>query len=54
MKMFEDAGWTLDRINGSHHVYIKKGFHFSVPGPKSREVSPGILRSAIKKIKEVG
>ncbi len=54
MKKFRDAGWVLDRIRGSHHIFTKKGQAFSVPGPASREVSPGVSNAALKKIEEVG
>ena len=54
MKMFESNGWTLGRINGSHHVYIKNGHHFSIPGPGNRENSIGLEKTALKKLKEVG
>lgn len=37
-------GCTLDRINGSHHIFIKEGEgHISVPVHKGR-VKPGYVR----------
>jgi predicted RNA binding protein YcfA (HicA-like mRNA interferase family) len=51
-KIFEDAGWILDRIDGSHHVYVKDGRAFPIPGPANREVDPGTVRKALKILKE--
>ena len=53
-KKFQDAGWKLDRIVGSHHIFVKDGHHFSVQGPASNQVSAGVARNALKKIQEVG
>lgn len=32
IKIMEQEGWTLDRINGSHHIMVKTG-HRAVPVP---------------------
>ena len=32
MKILKDNGWVLDRIKGSHHVFVKDGFR-NVPVP---------------------
>jgi predicted RNA binding protein YcfA (HicA-like mRNA interferase family) len=37
------AGWTLDRIHGSHHIMSKDGRAVPVPVHGSRDVGPGLL-----------
>ena len=32
-KALERNGWLLDRIQGSHHIYIKKGHPERIPVP---------------------
>lgn len=32
-KLFEEAGWKLDRIKGSHYIYKKKNTSFLVSIP---------------------
>ncbi|MDO8958687.1 MAG: type II toxin-antitoxin system HicA family toxin [Rhodocyclaceae bacterium] len=34
-------GWTLDRVNGSHHIMVKDGR--AVPVHGKRDVGPGLL-----------
>lgn len=49
-KIIESRGWILVRINGSHHVYRKKGENFaiSVPVHKNQDLKIGILKSLMK------
>lgn len=42
------AGWTLDRIHGSHHIMTKDGQAVPVPVHGSRDVGIGLL-SAIQR-----
>ena len=37
------AGWTLDRINGSHHILVKNGQRVPVPVHGSRDFGPGLI-----------
>jgi predicted RNA binding protein YcfA (HicA-like mRNA interferase family) len=37
------AGWTLARINGSHHVMVKGGDSVPVPAHGTKDVGPGLL-----------
>ncbi len=37
------AGWTLDRVNGSHHVMVKDGKAVPVPVHGTRDVGAGLL-----------
>jgi predicted RNA binding protein YcfA (HicA-like mRNA interferase family) len=49
IRLLEDAGWTLDRIRGSHHVFrhpYKPGI-VVVPHPK-KDLGTGLV-SAIRK-----
>jgi len=49
-KIIECKGWVLVRINGSHHIYRKKGerFAISVPVHKNEDLKIGILKSLMK------
>ncbi|MCC6972003.1 MAG: type II toxin-antitoxin system HicA family toxin [Phycisphaerales bacterium] len=44
-KKLEQHGWTLSRISGSHHVFVKPGerSHISIPVHAGR-VKPKYLR----------
>lgn len=43
-KALEHHGWTLDRVNGSHHVFVKEGEgHLTIPVHKGR-VKPHYVR----------
>ncbi len=52
-KKAEAQGWTLDRIEGSHHVFVKQGHQVSILGPANNEVPAGTVRGILKKMKEV-
>ncbi|MCL2007194.1 MAG: type II toxin-antitoxin system HicA family toxin [Treponema sp.] len=41
-------GWELDRINGSHHIYVKEGCR-SIPVPFHGNKDLGILGKRILK-----
>ena len=49
-KILEQNNWLLVRINGSHHVYRKKGesFAISIPVHKNEDLKIGILKSLMK------
>ncbi len=49
-KLLEKKGWQLARINGSHHIYIKKEavYRISVPVHKSNALKIGLLKSLMK------
>ncbi len=49
-KVLEKHGWILIRVNGSHHVYRKKGNNFaiSVPVHSNQDLGVGILKSIMK------
>lgn len=48
IKLMEAEGWTLDRINGSHHIMIKEGLR-SVPVPVHGKDDLGPLAARILK-----
>jgi predicted RNA binding protein YcfA (HicA-like mRNA interferase family) len=36
IKDLEKAGWELDRVSGSHHIFVKAGhLSISVPHPRA-------------------
>lgn len=49
-KILERNGWTLARINGSHHIYIKIGsdLRISVPVHKNDDLKIGLLKKLLK------
>ena len=49
-KALEKRGWTLLRINGSHHIYGKEGERqrFSIPIHGNQALKPGLLSALLK------
>ena len=49
-KLAESKGWTLARINGSHHVYTKEGRieRVVIPIHGNRPLKIGLQRSLMK------
>ena len=45
-KLLEKHGWELNRINGSHHIYIKSGIpsRISIPIHKNTPLKIGLLK----------
>ncbi len=37
------AGWTLNRVNGSHHVMVKDGKAVPVPVHGTRDAGAGLV-----------
>lgn len=50
VRLLERTGWTLVRINGSHHILTKDGFRerISVPVHGNRPLKLGLLRVIMK------
>ena len=50
IRILERQGWTLLRVNGSHHIYGKQGMavRFSVPVHANRPLKHGLLRHLLK------
>ncbi len=51
MKILEENGWVLARINGSHHIYTKTGFDRPIPVPyhKEKDSDLGVFAKQILK-----
>jgi predicted RNA binding protein YcfA (HicA-like mRNA interferase family) len=49
-KLLELNGWTLLRIQGSHHIYGKSGVasRISVPIHGNKDIKIGLLRNLLK------
>lgn len=49
IRELERAGWLLDRVRGSHHIYVhpERGGHVTVPHPK-KDLGKGLI-GAIRK-----
>jgi predicted RNA binding protein YcfA (HicA-like mRNA interferase family) len=48
---FRRAGWTINHIEGSHHILVKKGsnIHLSIPVHKGKDLGVGLLKKLIEK-----
>ncbi len=48
--VLEKKGWTLKKIHGSHHVFMKAGRNerISVPVHSNKDLKVGLLRSIMK------
>ena len=48
--LLERNGWTLKRVQGSHHVYGKPGseYRLSVPVHGNRDLKRGLQRHLLK------
>ncbi len=45
IRKLQAAGWTLARINGSHHVMVKGGLAVPVPVHGHRDLGKGLVAS---------
>lgn len=46
IKELEDAGWILDRITGSHHIFTHRYNPYTIPVPHSKKDLPvGTVKS---------
>lgn len=43
IKLLQEKGWHLDRIEGSHHILIKGNKTLSVPVHGSKDLGKGLL-----------
>ena len=50
-RILERNGWLLMRIQGSHHIYCKRGspLRLSVPIHRNQTLKVGLLRDLMKK-----
>jgi len=49
VKRLKKLGWTIDRIEGSHHVMFKDGVSVVVPVHGGKDLKAGTLNSIEKK-----
>ena len=49
-KLLQAKGWSLARINGSHHIYTKPGsiLRISVPVHGNKSLKSGLQKSLMK------
>ena len=49
-KLLQGKGWSLARINGSHHIYTKQGsiLRISVPVHGNKSLKYGLQKSLMK------
>ena len=48
LRRLEKEGWTLERVNASHHVMVRGGETISVPVHANRDLSKGLLNKPLK------
>ena len=48
VKIFEKAGWSVDRQRGSHVILVKEGHIATLSVPDHNELAKGTLRSLIR------
>jgi predicted RNA binding protein YcfA (HicA-like mRNA interferase family) len=49
VKLLKKHGWTVARIQGSHHIMLKNGISIPIPVHGSADLAPGTLHSILKK-----
>lgn len=49
-RLIEKKGWSLVRVNGSHHIYVKEGRieRVVIPIHGNQSLKIGLLRSLMK------
>ena len=48
-RALEKAGWVLDRVSGSHHIYVKVGRPaVSIPVHGNQSLGKGLQRALMK------
>jgi len=52
INVFKNAGWTVDRIEGSHHILVKKGTEniLVIPVHGNKPIKVGLLKGLIKDV----
>ena len=49
VKLLQKAGWTIDRIDGSHYVMVKGNQTEIVPVHANRDIKQGLLHAILKR-----
>jgi len=52
VKEFQKAGWSIDRISGSHHIMVKETKTVSIPVHGSKELGKGLENKLRKQLKD--
>lgn len=49
IRLLEQAGWRLDRVRGSHHVFVHqaRGGHLVVPHPR-KDLGVGLAKKLLR------
>ncbi|MBC2856964.1 type II toxin-antitoxin system HicA family toxin [Cetobacterium sp. 2A] len=47
IQLLKNNNWILDRINGSHHIFVKGSLTISVPHPR-KDMKKGTYFSILK------
>jgi len=49
-KLLEEKGWSLARVTGSHHIFVRQGsnLRISVPVHGNRPLKTGLQRAIMK------
>ena len=48
VQKFQRAGWTAVRQKGSHVMFTKPGYQWTLSIPQHSELGPGLLRKLIR------
>ena len=48
IKQLKKQGWTLDRVNGSHHILIKGSKTVTIPVHGNRSLGKGLESKLLK------
>ena len=48
VKLLLANGWTIDRINGSHHIMVKDSKTITVPVHGNQSMKTGLLNAILK------
>ena len=50
LKILKENGWELDRIKGSHHIFVKGNESVPVPIHGNQDLKKGTFFAILKKI----
>ena len=48
IKLLQEKGWLVDRIEGSHHILAKDSKTLSVPVHGSKDLGKGLLHALMR------
>lgn len=47
IRLLKQNGWSLDRVNGSHHIFIKDDKTIVIPHPR-KDLKKGLYNAILK------